>query len=154
MPAGIDGLLAPAAPACASVTYTSVSRPLRGSGRRRKAKVRLARDQRTVFFEGSAREAAQYPKNVNVGATVALAGLGLDTRRCSWYRTPPQAGRWESSMRPEISARFVEILAYASPRNSKTSFLRRTASCWRARRDLLLALSKVAGHDVAGARVP
>lgn len=78
--AGLDGLGALRQAGLTSVTYTSTKPPLAWRGTPAEEWIDLAslREPATVF-EGSAREAAlRFPKNANLAATVALAGLGLD----------------------------------------------------------------------------
>jgi aspartate dehydrogenase len=82
-------------------------------------------ESRFVFFEGSAREAAGlYPKNVNVGAAVALAGLGFEQTRIKLASEPAIPGPLGII---EAAGAFgtlrFEILALASPDNPKTSWI-------------------------------
>ena len=120
--AGVDGLLAARTAGLKEARYTSIKPPAAWIGTPAEAKVGKAR---TVLFEGTAREAALcYPKNVNVGVTVALAGLGMDRTRVSLVSDPQASGPLGII---EASGDFgtfrFEILAYASPRNPKTSLL-------------------------------
>jgi aspartate dehydrogenase len=123
--AGIDGLLAARSAGLRSVTYTSVKPPAAWIGTPAEAKVRAAGERRTTLFEGSAREAAlQYPQNVNVGATVALAGLGLDRTGVRLVSDPGASGPLGIiEAAGDFGTLRFEILAYASPRNPKTSLL-------------------------------
>jgi aspartate dehydrogenase len=120
--AGIDGLLAARTAGLKQARYTSVKPPAAWIGTPGEPMVRT---ERTVLFEGTAREAAlAYPKNVNVGVTVALAGLGMDRTVVSLVSDPAASGPLGII---EASGDFgtfrFEILAYASPRNPKTSLL-------------------------------
>ena len=123
--AGIDGLLAARTAGLQRVTYTSVKPPAAWQGTPAESKLTgTASRQRTIFFEGSAREAAiQYPQNANVGATVAFAGLGLDrtiVRLVSDSQVSGPLGIIEAD--GDFGSFRFEILAYAS-RNPKTSTL-------------------------------
>jgi aspartate dehydrogenase len=120
--AGIDGLLAARTAGLKQASYTSIKPPAAWIGTPAEKKVGPTR---TVLFEGTARQAAlAYPKNVNVGVTVALAGLGMDRTTVSLVSDPAASGPLGII---EASGDFgtfrFEILAYASPRNPKTSLL-------------------------------
>jgi hypothetical protein len=108
------------------VVYTSVKPPIAWVGKPAEAKLgEGALTQRTVFFEGSAREAAtQYPQNANVGATVSLAGLGLDRTIVRLVSDPDATGPLGIiEAEGDFGSFRFEILAYASPENPKTSTL-------------------------------
>lgn len=78
--AGIDGIAAAKEGGLDQVTYQGCKSP--DSWRGSYAEQLIDLDQvteSTVFFTGSAREAAlKFPANANVAATIALAGLGMD----------------------------------------------------------------------------
>ncbi len=70
--AGIDALAAARVGGLDSVRYVSRKPP--GS-----LSVTLRSDRETLVFEGNARDAAlKFPKNANVAATIALAGIGFE----------------------------------------------------------------------------
>lgn len=124
--AGIDGLLAARTAGLRSATYTSWKQPEAWNGT--PAEQILAEavgSQRTIFFRGSARDAAmQFPKNANVAATVALASLGLDRTQVQLGCDPQTTGPLGIIEAEGDFGRFrFEILALASAANPKTSAL-------------------------------
>lgn len=88
--AGIDALAAARHVGIDSVRYTRRAPPSTWvkSGAMPEADAR-ALDRAHVLFEGSARDAARrYPKNANVTATIALAGIGFERTRVTLLADP------------------------------------------------------------------
>jgi len=77
---GIDALAAMRIAGLSRVTYRSRKPPAAWRGSAAEDCIPLAAlSQAETFFRGTARDAARkFPKNANVAATVALAGLGMD----------------------------------------------------------------------------
>lgn len=137
--AGMDGLSAAREGGLDDVMYVSRKAPRSWRGSPAESLVNLDEVKvATVFFEGSAGEAARcFPANANVAATIALCGLGMERTRVQLI-VDPQA----SSNTHRIQARGafgemqIEVAGQPLPGNPRTSMLA-ALSMVRACRQLL-----------------
>jgi aspartate dehydrogenase len=88
--AGFDGLRALAQLEGCEVTYTSTKPPSAWGGTPGEAAIRARPPHETVvIFDGAAGEAAlKFPKNANLAAAVALAGVGFEKTRVRLVSDP------------------------------------------------------------------
>lgn len=121
--AGLDGLGALRRAGLHWVRYTSTKPPLAWAGTPAEAVLDLAAlTEATTFFEGSAREAAlAYPKNANLAASVALAGLGLDATRVRLVADPAATGNTGRIEAEGAAGRLEVSMGGAASANPKTS---------------------------------
>jgi len=87
---GLDVLKAASGAGLKSVTYVGRKPPLAWAGSPAESRFDLASIlQPTIVFAGNAAEAARlYPKNANVAAAIALAGVGFDETRVELVADP------------------------------------------------------------------
>lgn len=123
---GIDALVAARLSGLEQVVYTGrkPSKAWKGTP----AEHLLALDtltEPTVFFDGSARQAASdYPFNANVAATLALAGIGLDATQVRLVADPGITRNvHEFAVRSACGDFTVKLEGRPSPVNPKTSLM-------------------------------
>lgn len=124
--AGLDGLQALRRAGLQQVVYTSTKPPRAWKSTWAERLVNL--DQlraRTVFFDGTARQAAQlFPKNANLAAVVALAGLGLDATQVV-LAADPELGQNMATVDAQglHSSLKVVVMGRSQPSNPKSSLI-------------------------------
>lgn len=123
--AGIDGLSALRIGGLETVRYTSAKPPLAWKGTPADGQFDLETiTERTILFTGPASVAARdYPKNANLAATVALAGLGMEDTEIQLVADPDVApnnvGRIDA--KGSFGNLTVECRGLPAPDNPKTS---------------------------------
>ncbi len=124
--AGVDGLVAARRSGLDYVRIQSVKPPMSWAGAPGVEGIDLAIiDRKTIIFEGSAREAAlAFPKNANVAATAAFAGVGLDDTEVELVADPATDRNTHTlSYEGKAGTYQVVIAGNPSPINPKTSQL-------------------------------
>ncbi|MBT0668143.1 aspartate dehydrogenase [Novosphingobium profundi] len=124
--AGIEGLAAARLGGLERVRYVGRKPALAWRGTPAQDVLDLATlTEPTVFYRGDAREAAlQYPKNSNVAATVALAGVGFDRTEVELVADPTiTTNVHELSFDGADGSFVVRIAGAPSAANPKTSAL-------------------------------
>jgi len=107
-----------------SVVYTGRKPPLAWAGTPAATLLDLnTLREPATFFTGTAREAARaYPKNANVAATLALAGLGFDATQVALVADPTITRNiHEVTVRAGAADFTIEIAGNPAPDNPKTS---------------------------------
>jgi aspartate dehydrogenase len=126
--AGIDGIFAGSMAGIDCVTLT-VTKPPKGltlpPSMYDRSQELANISEPMVMFDGSAREAVRlFPKNVNVAATIALAGIGFDRTRVKIVADPRVS---RNRHRVEVRGRFgdmeVKMFNLPSTTNPRTSYM-------------------------------
>jgi aspartate dehydrogenase len=121
--AGFDGLLTMNRDQLSSVKYTSV-KPVRAWHGTPAARAYPLEQltQRTVIFSGNAGEAARlFPKNANLAAAVALAGIGFDRTEVELVADPFVDGNQGTVQAVSRSSTLTLTMSSQPSTNPKTS---------------------------------
>lgn len=113
---GIDGVLAASIERLDSVTLVTTKSP---------ASLGIKVEDRTVIFEGSARDAVKrFPKNINVAACLSLAGVGFDETKVEIVADPVET---RISHKILAHGRFgrlrAEVENMPNPNNPQSSYM-------------------------------